>query len=164
MIQGFTLRAALWVLCLIWLPLAPAWGQTRPIEGHEYWKLGMSMAEARAAEPRAEPHDCDESICLHYADKRFATAEIVVSAHFTSSGTLDVILITMTPDPSDNRCIRLSAQLAAFYTAAHGETMPVSPETWIWGTSEATLTLLSHCQTAQGVINIIVESRPTNKG
>jgi len=47
------LPAAFWG-CLLWLAAAPALADTRPIEGHENWKLGMTLAEAEAAEPRAE--------------------------------------------------------------------------------------------------------------
>ena len=68
----------------------------------------------------------------------------------------------LTPDPGDNRCKRISAQLAAFYTAAHGETMPVSQEAWVWTTPKASLTLLNHCEAAaaggEGVINILFEA------
>jgi hypothetical protein len=39
--------------CLLWLPPLQAAAQTRPIEGHENWKLGMTQAEALAADPRA---------------------------------------------------------------------------------------------------------------
>lgn len=151
-----------WICCLLWLPAAAA-AQTRPIEGHENWKLGMTMAEALAAEPRAESHDCGEAVCLRYADRRFATAVIAVSARFGAADALDVIIVTMAVKPGNNRCQQLSARLAAFYTAAHGETMPLSEETWIWSSPEANLTLLRDCKTgAQGMINILVEavSRP----
>ena len=116
-----------WICCLLWLPAAAA-AQTRPIEGHENWKLGMTMAEALAAEPRAESHDCGEAVCLRYADRRFATAVIAVSGRFGAADALDVIIVTMAVKPGNNRCQQLSARLAAFYTAAHGETMPLSEE------------------------------------
>lgn len=145
--------------CLLWLPAATAAAQdARPIEGHENWKLGMTLAEALAAEPRAEPRNCADSTCLHYADRRFPTADIVVSAHFTAAEILDVIVITMDVKPGDNRCQRVYAQLAAFYTAAHGETLPVSREAWVWSQPQANLSLLSECgKDEPGTINILFE-------
>jgi hypothetical protein len=152
-------RAAALAICLCWLPLAAAAAPIRPIEGHENWKLGMTLAEALAAEPRAARHDCAEAACLHYADQRFASAEIAVSARFDDTDALDVIIVTMTVKPGDNRCKRLYGQLAAFYTSAHGETLPVSPETWIWSAPEASLTLLGNCAVGEGgVINILFEA------
>lgn len=146
--------------CLLWLPTAPAAAQdVRPIEGHENWKLGMNLAEALAAEPRAERRSCADSTCLHYADRRFPTADIAVSAHFSAAEVLDIIVITMNVKPGDNRCRRVYAQLAAFYTAAHGETLPMSREAWVWSQPQATLSLLSQCgQGEQGTINILFES------
>lgn len=136
---------ALAVCLLCQLPL-PAAGQTRPIEGHENWKLGMTKAEAQAAEPRSEPKACDGGTCLHYADERFPTAEVDVSARFDGEDFLDAIVVTMKPQPGDNRCRRISAQLAAFYTAAHGETLPVSDVAWVWTGPKAALTLLNYCE------------------
>jgi len=150
-------KAAAVSVCLLWV--FPAAAQIRPIEGHENWKLGMSTAEALAAEPRAEQRDCDGATCLHYADRRFASAEIAVSARFNAADRLDVIIVTMAVKPGDNRCLRLAAQLAAFYTAAHGETLPLSGETWIWTSPEASLTLLKNCRIGEeGMINILFEA------
>jgi len=157
MVRKSVLAAAL-AGCLPWLAVPPAQADTRPIEGHENWKLGMTLGEAEAAEPRAERRDCAGATCLHYADERFATAKVDVSARFSDDEMLDVIVVIMKPQPGDNRCKRISAQLAAFYTAAHGETMPVSAEAWVWSTPEASLTLLNHCDSGpQGVINILFE-------
>jgi len=151
--------------CLLVLFSAPAGAQTRPIEGHESWKLGMTRAEALAAEPRAEPKDCDGGTCLHYADERFPTAAVDVSARFAADDFLDAIVVTMKPQPGDNRCRRIATQLAAFYTAAHGETLPVSAVTWVWTQPEAALTLLNHCDGAgvggapeEPTINILFEA------
>ena len=145
-------------LCLAWL--SPALAEPRPIEGHENWKLGMSSAEALAAEPRAERRSCSGVTCLHYADERFSSsADIAVSARFDAADQLDVIIITMAVKPGDNRCLRLSAQLAAYYTASHGETLPLSGETWVWTSPEASLTLLRNCRIGQeGMINILFEA------
>ena len=155
--------AAALAVCL--LPAATAQAGTRPIEGHEKWKLGMTKAEALAAEPRAEPKDCPGGTCLHYADERFPTAAVDVSARFAEDDFLDVIVVVMKPQPGDNRCRRISAQLAAFYTAAHGETMPVSGEAWVWTDPKASLTLLNHCDedgagdgSAEPTINILFEA------
>lgn len=138
---------------------APAAADVRPIEGHANWKLGMTLAEAEAAEPRAERRDCAGATCLQYADERFPTAEVDVSARFNGDERLDVIVVIMKPQPGGNRCKRISAQLAAFYTAAHGQTMPVSAEAWIWSDPKASLTLLNHCESAEpGVINILFEA------
>lgn len=147
-------------VCLLGLIPAAALAETRPIEGHENWKLGMSTAEALAAEPRAEQHDCDGASCLHYADQRFAaSADIAVSARFDAADRLDVIIVTMAVKPGDNRCLRLSAQLAAFYTASHGETLPLSGETWVWTSPAASLTLLRNCRIGQeGMISILFEA------
>jgi hypothetical protein len=162
MIRRSYLPAMGLALCLAWLPAATARAQTKPIEGHENWKLGMTLAEALAAEPRAERHACQEATCLHYDDQRFATAEVDASARFDGNDFLDVIVVIMKPQPGDNRCRRIAAQLAAFYTAAHGETMPVSEVAWVWTTPEASLTLLNHCDSDQadegGTINILFES------
>ena len=138
------LPAVVLLFGLLWLA-PPAGAQTRPIEGHENWNLGMTKAEALAAEPRAEPKECDGGTCLHYTDERFPTADVDVSARFAEDDFLDVIVVTMKPDPGDNRCQRIAAQLAAFYTAAHGQTMPVSGVAWVWTTPEASLTLLRYC-------------------
>lgn len=127
------------------LAAGPGRADTRPIEGHENWKLGMTKAEALAAEPRAEPRDCEGGTCLHYADQRFPTAEVDVFARFAEDDFLDAIVVTMKPQPGDNLCRRIAAQLAAFYTAAHGETLPVSGVAWVWSGPEAALTLLNHC-------------------
>lgn len=129
------------------------------IEGHENWKLGMTRAQAEAAEPRAEARDCAGATCLQYADERFPTAQVDVSARFNEAGLMDVIVVIMKPEPGNNRCRRISAQLAAFYTARHGETMPVSAEAWIWSSPEASLTLLNHCGAAsEPAINILFEA------
>jgi hypothetical protein len=145
------------------LPGGSTAAEPRPIEGHEKWKLGMTKDEAQAAEPRAEPKDCPGGTCLHYADERFPTADVDVSARFTEDGFLDVIVVVMKPQPGDNRCRRISAQLAAFYTASHGETMPVSGEAWVWTTPKASLTLLNHCDGdasggGEDTINILFEA------
>ena len=143
------------------LCLAPTFASAdiRPIEGHENWKLGMTQAEALAAEPRAEPHDCESAYCLHYADERFASAEIDVSARFNAADSLDLIIVTLAVQPGDNRCLRLATQLAAFYTAAHGETLPISGETWVWTSPEASLPLLRNCRIGQqGRIDILFEA------
>ncbi len=153
------------VVCLLGLAPAAALGETRPIEGHENWKLGMTLGEALAAEPRAERRDCDGTACLHYADQRFASAEIDVSARFNDAERLDLIVVTMAVQPGDNRCLRLAAQLAAFYTAAHGETLPLSSETWVWSSPQANLTLLRNCRIGQeGMINILFEAVAQTKG
>ena len=155
LIQG----AAALAVCLLWqLPLQAA-GQARPIEGHENWKLGMTQAEAQAAEPRAEAIACAEDSCLRYTDHRFATAEIAVSAHFTEADVLDVIVVEMAVQPGENFCRRLFAQLAAFYTSAHGVTAPVSQDAWVWTSPQATLSLLTTCKTnTAGNINILFQS------
>lgn len=149
------------------LAASPVAADTRPIEGHENWKLGMTKAVAQAAEPRAEPKECDGGTCLHYADERFPTAEVDVSARFAEGDFLDVIVVTMKPQPGDNRCRRIAAQLAAFYTAAHGETMPVSEVAWVWTEPKAALTLLNYCDgdaaddgsgPAEPTINILFEA------
>src|SRR3546814_8175778 len=49
------LMAGFW-LFLLSLPIHAA-AQGRPIEGHQNLRLGMSVAEAVAAEPRARPDD-----------------------------------------------------------------------------------------------------------
>jgi|GEM_PF-6751191 len=138
-------RALRAVLIAGLLTASPAAAETRPIEGHESWKLGMTQAMAEAAEPRAAPRDCDGRTCLHYSDERFPTAAVEVSARFTEDGFLDTIVVTMKPQPGDNRCRRIAAQLAAFYTAAHGETLPLSGVAWMWSEPKASLTLLNHC-------------------
>lgn len=138
---------------------AAARAEVQPIKGHENWTLGMSRAEALAAEPRAAPHDCAGASCLHYADRRFAGAEIEVSARFNAADRLDVIIVTLDVAPGDNRCLRLATQLAAYYTAAHGETLPISGETWIWTSPQASLTLLRQCRIGQeGRISILFEA------
>lgn len=159
----WVLRPAGLALALLSLAFQSAVAQeARPIEGHENWKLGMSMAEALAAEPRAERHECDGSTCLHYADRRFSTADIAVSARFDASDALDVIVVTMAVKPVEtveNLCRRVYTQLAAFYTAAHGETLPVSRDAWIWSSPDASLTLLSRCGPGEDdVVNILVEA------
>ena len=173
MIRSHAMRAAALVFCLIGLPLAGAAAQpgtqpgtqTRPIEGHENWKLGMPLAAAEAAEPRAKRSDCAEAICLHYADERFPSAQIGVSSRFNDADALDVIIVSMAVKPGDNRCKRLYVQLAAFYTAAHGDTLPVSPESWVWSSPEASLTLLNDCTAGEGgVINILFEATAGGAG
>lgn len=144
---------------LLWLPPLQAAAQTRPIEGHENWKLGMTQAEARAAEPRADPIDCDEDDCLRYSDDRFASADITVSAHFTEADVLDVIVVDMAVKPGENLCRRLYAQLAAFYTAAHGQIAPINQDAWVWTSPRATLSLLTTCKANEaGKINILFQS------
>lgn len=145
--------------CLLWLAPLPAAGQTRPIEGHDNWKLGMTRAAAQAAEPRAEAFDCDGDDCLRYTDHRFASAEIAVSAHFTEADVLDVIVVEMAVKPGENLCRRLFAQLAAFYTSAHGVTAPVSQDAWVWTSPQATLSLLTSCKADEaGTINILFQA------
>lgn len=146
-------------LCLLWLLPLQAAAQTRPIEGHENWKLGMTRAEALAAEPRAEPIACDEDDCLRYSDHRFASAEIAVSAHFTEADVLDVIVVEMAVKPGENLCRRLYAQLAAFYTSAHGQTAPISQDAWVWSSPQATLSLLTTCKAnSAGNISILFQA------
>ena len=119
----------------------------------------MTKAEAQAAEPRAEPFDCAEDDCLRYTDHRFATAEIAVSAHFTEADFLDVIVVDMAVKPGENLCRRLFAQLAAFYTSAHGVTSPISQDAWVWSSPQATLSLLTTCRANEaGNINILFQS------
>lgn len=155
------------MVCLLGLAPAAAFGETRPIEGHENWKLGMTLGEALAAEPRAERRDCDGATCLHYADQRFASAEIDVSARFDDAERLDLIVVTMAVQPGDNRCLRLATQLAAYYTAAHGQTLPLSGETWTWTSPQASLTLLRNCRIGrEGRIDILFEAvgKPAGTG
>lgn len=163
MIRCAVLTAA--AACLLFQSPLPAAAQTRPIEGHENWKLGMTRSEALAAEPRAEPKDCAGGTCLYYADERFPTAAVEVTARIAEDDFLDAIVVTMKPQPGDNRCRRIAAQLAAFYTAAHGETLPVSAMSWVWTQPEAGLTLLNHCEASataeapdEPTINILFEA------
>jgi hypothetical protein len=141
--RAFTPGALLAVAMLVAAPAAA--DAPRPIEGHGNWKLGMTKADALVAEPRAEPKACDGGTCLHYPDERFPTTEVDVSARFAEDDFLDAIVITMKPQPGGNRCRRIAAQLAAFYTAAHGEIMPASGVAWVWSEPRAALTLLNHC-------------------
>src|SRR3546814_17208268 len=68
------LMAGFW-LFLLSLPIHAA-AQGRPIEGHQNMRLGMSVAEAVAAEPRARPDDgCPSGRCLGYFDRRFRLEE-----------------------------------------------------------------------------------------
>lgn len=156
-------RAPVLAACLLWLLPLDAAAQTRPIEGHENWKLGMTQAEAQAAEPRARAIDCEGDACLRYRDHRFASADITVSAHFTAQDVLDVIVVDMAVEAGENLCRRLYAQLAAFYTAAHGQTAPISQDAWVWTSPAASLSLLTSCKAHEaGTINILFEATPGN--
>src|SRR3546814_16130336 len=75
------LMASFW-LCLLSLPIHAA-AQGRPIEGHQNLRLGMSVAEAVAAEPRARPdRGCPSGRCLGSFDRRFLTSGYQVLADF----------------------------------------------------------------------------------
>src|SRR3546814_20072399 len=88
------LMAGFW-LFLLSLPIHAA-AQGRPIEGHQNLRLGMSVAEAVAAEPRARPDDgCPSGRCLGYFDRRFLTSGYQVLADFGQPDTQQSIALSI---------------------------------------------------------------------
>src|SRR3546814_19398119 len=88
------LMAGFW-LFLLSLPIH-ATAQGRPIEGHQNLRLGMSVAEAVAAEPRARPDDgCPSGRCPGYFDRRFLTSGYQVLAVFGQHDTLPTLALSL---------------------------------------------------------------------
>ena len=125
------LVAGFW-LCLLSLPVSVA-AQGRPIEGHQNLKLGMTVAEAIVAEPRAEPdNSCPPGTCLGYFDRRFLSTGYQVKADFGPDDRLRSIALSMLIAQGEAPCRRQLGSAAKDFTRAYGAPESVGGGVMTW--------------------------------
>jgi hypothetical protein len=156
------LLAAFW-LCLLSLPVSvAASAEGRPIEGHQNLKLGMTVAQAAAAEPRAKPdRECPDGTCLEYFDRRFLSTGYQVRADFGVDNTLHSIALSMLMPQGEAPCRRQLGTAARDFTRAYGTPDSISDGVTTWQDPLAAVVLTDGCAAAGGsVIVITINSQP----
>lgn len=143
------LMAGLWV-CLLSLPITVA-AQGRPIEGHQNLRLGMTEAEAAAAEPLARPEgDCPSDRCLGYFDRRFLGTGYQVRADFGSADSLRRISLSMLVAQGEAPCRRQLQSATRDFTRAYGKPDSVNDGVTTWQGTLAAIALTDGCAPAGG--------------
>jgi hypothetical protein len=109
---------------LILLPgcAGPSDEPQQTIEGYGPWKLDMTIAEARAAEPRAEPWEsdtCEPGTCLSFFEPRFSGGSRQISADFRDNDRLHQILTTLVIE-DEARCRKTGEDLRGGYVELLG--------------------------------------------
>jgi len=154
------LLAGLW-LCLASLP-AHAAAQGRPIEGHQNLKLGMTLAEAVAAEPSAKPDkSCPAGTCLGYFDRRFLGNGYQVLADFGPDDSLHSIALSMLMAQGETPCRRQVQSAAKDFTRAHGAPDSVADGVTRWHVGQTAIALTDGCAAIGGsTIAITIDRQP----
>lgn len=147
-------------LCLLSLPITVA-AQGRPIEGHQNLRLGMTEAEATAAEPLARPeNDCPSGRCLGYFDRRFLGAGYAVRADFGRADSLRSISLSMLVAQGEAPCRRQLQTTTRDFTRAYGKPDSVNDGVTTWQDALAAIALTDGCGTAGGsTIDITIASQ-----
>ncbi|MGD1879685.1 MAG: hypothetical protein ACFB13_19550 [Kiloniellaceae bacterium] len=157
------LVAAFW-LCLLSLPItvAAASAEGRPIEGHQNLRLGMTLAEAEAAEPRAQPDgNCPDGTCLGYFDRRFLSTGYQVLAVFGADDSLHSIALSMLMAQGEASCRRQLGTAARDFTRSYGAPDSTADGISTWHDSTAAIVLTDGCAAAGGsTIAITINSQP----
>jgi len=154
------LMAGLWV-CLLSLPITVA-AQGRPIEGHQNLRLGMTEAEATAAEPLARPEgDCPSGRCLGYFDRRFLSTGYQVLADFGTADSLRRISLSMLVPQGEAPCRRELQTTTRDFVRAYGKPASVADGITTWQGALAAIALTDGCSAAGGsTIDISIASQP----
>ena len=153
------LAAAFW-LCLLSLPVSVA-AQSQPIEGHQNLKLGMTIAEAIAAEPLAKPdNSCPPGTCLAYFDRRFLSTGYQVRADFGTEDRLRSILLSMRVKLGEAPCRRQLQSVAKDFTRTYGAPESAVDGVTNWQDARAAVALTDGCADTRGsTIIITINSR-----
>lgn len=153
------LMAGLWI-CLLSLPITAS-AQGRPIEGHQNLRLGMTEAEATAAEPLARPeNDCPSDHCLHYFDRRFLGTGYEVRADFGSANSLRRISLSMQVAQGEAPCRRQLQSATRDFTRAYGKPVSVNDGVTVWQDALAAIALTDGCAPIGGsTIDISIASQ-----
>lgn len=155
------LIAGLWV-CLLSLPITAA-AQGRPIEGHQNWRLGMTEAEAAAAEPLAQPEgDCPSGRCLGYFDRRFLSTGYQVLADFGTADSLRRISLSMLVAQGEAPCRRQLQSATRDFIRAYGKPDSVADGVTTWQDPLAAIALTDGCATTGGSTIDITIARQDN--
>ena len=154
------LMAAVW-LCMLSPPVSAA-AQNRPIEGHQNLRLGMTIAEAIAAEPLARPdNSCPPDTCLSYFDRRFLSTGYQVRADFGTEDRLRSILLSMRVKLGEAPCRRQLRSAAEDFTRTYGAPESDSDGVTTWQDARAAVVLTDGCAAAAGsTIAITIDRRP----
>lgn len=158
------LLMASFCVCLSSVPVSLS-AQGRPIEGHQNLKLGMTIAEASAAEPLAEPvaqpdSACPPGTCLAYFDRRFLGNGYRVRAEFGPDDSLHRIALSMLIARGESPCRRQLQNTAKDFTRAYGAPQNVANGVTTWQDGEAAIALTDRCTAAAGsTIAIVIDSR-----
>ncbi len=153
------LTAGFW-LCLVSLPL-PAPAQDGPAIGHQNLRLGMSIAEALAAEPlaRSDP-GCPPGTCLGYFDRRFLNTGYSVLADFGPNDSLRRIALSMVATQGEAPCRRELQSAARDFSRIHGAPDTVADGVTTWRNGPAAIALADGCAKAAGsTIAITIDSQ-----
>lgn len=153
------LTAGFW-LCLLCLPLQ-ALAQDGPAVGHQNLRLGMTVAEALAAEPLARPDaGCPPGTCLGYFDRRFLNTGFRVLADFGPNDSLHRIALSMLAAQGEAPCRRELQSAARDFTRIHGAPDAVADGVTTWRNGPAAIALADGCAAAGGsTIAITIDSQ-----
>jgi hypothetical protein len=148
-------------LCLLSLPITVA-AQGRPIEGHQNLRLGMTEAEATAAEPLARPEgDCPSGRCLGYFDRRFLSTGYQVRADFGTADSLRRISLSMLVAQGEAPCRREVQTATRDFIRSYGKPDSVAEGVTTWQDTLAAIALTDGCSAAGGsTIDITIASPP----
>lgn len=136
--------AAAAMVCLLGMPVA---AQGRPIEGHQNLRLGMTIEEALASEPRAErTRDCDRQDCLRYFDRRFLSTGFQVLAIFGEQNGLETIqMFAVLAGGGAVRCADFYRNAVKDYTRDHGAPQSITGGVATWQDASAVITVTDSC-------------------
>ncbi|MEQ8356383.1 MAG: hypothetical protein RH942_12650 [Kiloniellaceae bacterium] len=152
---------AAFAICLLGQPAAVE-AQNRPIEGHQNLKLGMTISEALAAEPRARrSNDCDQHGCLSYFDRRFLGTGFQVRADFGEADSLGSILMSVElAGGGAVRCADFYRNAVRDYTRAHGVPEDSSEAVATWQDAFAIITVTGGCTAGNdSTVQIAIDRR-----
>jgi len=147
-------------LCLLSLPISVA-AQGRAIEGHQNLKLGMTEAEATAAEPLAHPvTDCPSGRCLGYFDRRFLATGYEVRADFGGADSLRRISLSMQVPLGEAPCRRQLQSERRELIRAYGKPASSDGPVTTWEDALGAIALTDGCAAAGGsTIDITIASQ-----
>jgi hypothetical protein len=154
------LSTTVFFCCLLALPVAVA-AQSQPIEGHQNLRLGMTIEQALAAEPRAKrTAECNQHGCLRYFDRRFLGTGFQVLADFGDQDSLQTILMSaVLAGGGAVRCADFYRNAVKDYTREHGAPESITQGVVIWQDASAVITVSDDCAGGDGGTVAVVINR-----